>query len=322
MGTANIYKRSDGTWIAEETLTASNDESDYFGWNVAINGNTALVGAMRGMTAYVFTQSSDRWSEQTKLTANNGADKIGLIESVAIEGNTIVLGAEYDNAAYVFARDGEQWTQQAKFTPNNTAIGNGFGTSVALSGKTVIVGAPFDNAGTDAFYGSTYVFNRSGDNSDATAATADTIAQSKSNLSGTQSKQRQVEIYLIESNSNDPWGLSPLKRTVNDPAPLRPTLKALLAGPTFSEKEKGYGNIDFGVKLAKVGIKNGIVRVDLFMAPGAAFAGDMAPFMLEDAVIRTAKQFPQVKKVIVCLDGVENFGSESGDNSPRKCPKL
>jgi hypothetical protein len=55
------------------------------------------------------------------------------------------------------------------------------------------------------------------------------------------------------------------------------------------------------------------------MPPGAAFSGDNSPFIFRDAVELTAKQFPGVKKVLVCLDGVEDFWSES-EEPAKKCP--
>lgn len=102
---------------------------------------------------------------------------------------------------------------------------------------------------------------------------------------------------------------------------MRSTLTALLAGPTAAEERQGYSDISYGIKLVKVAIKGDTVRADFTMPPGAAFPGENAPFLFGDAVEFTAKQFPGVTKVIVCLDGILDFGSESGE-PPRKCPRL
>jgi FG-GAP repeat len=168
----------DPTLAQEAKLTASDAAAgDLFGSNVAINGETAVVGARGDDTAagtnagsaYVFVRSGTSWSEQAKLTAGDAAaaDDFGI--SVAIDGDTIVVGADLDDdagsfsgSAYVFVRSGTSWSQQAKLTAGDAAAGDQFGFSVGISDETVVVGAVSDDtaAGTDA--GSAYVFVRSG----------------------------------------------------------------------------------------------------------------------------------------------------------------
>ncbi len=73
----------------EFKLTASDAAAfDYFGWSVALSGDTALVGANRADdagtssgSAYVFVRSGTSWTEQAKLTASDGAagDGFGII---------------------------------------------------------------------------------------------------------------------------------------------------------------------------------------------------------------------------------------------------
>lgn len=139
---------------------------------------------------------------------------------------------------------------------------------------------------------------------------------------------QSVKIYLTKEpkegepfDPNNPSNLHPVTRMVNRAAPMRPTLVALLAGPSAREKALGYIDISFGIKLTDVRIKDGTVRADFTMPPGAAFSGDTSPFIFQSAVEKTIQQFPGVKKVIVCLDGEIDIGSESGE-PPRKCPPL
>ncbi len=136
-------------------LKASNtDQFDYFGWSVAVSGDTAVVGA---------------YGEGSNATGVNGD-----------ESNNAVIGS---GAAYVFVRDGTTWTQQAYLKASNTGLnsnggnvtfgGDNFGWSVAVSGDTVVVGAAqeFSNAtgvngdeSNNAAIGSgaAYVFVRNG----------------------------------------------------------------------------------------------------------------------------------------------------------------
>ena len=151
--------------------------NDFFGFNVALFGDTAVIGAtkvddeIRGVNvgaAYVFTRSGQSWHQQAKLTADDGAAKDEFGGKVALSGDTAVIGAIFqddkgDNSgsAYVFTRSGTTWSQQVKLTAADGAEGDAFGQSIALSGDTVVIGAPHDDdKGNDA--GSVYVFTRSG----------------------------------------------------------------------------------------------------------------------------------------------------------------
>jgi hypothetical protein len=149
-------------------------DRDYFGYSVAIDSDTAIVGALGDDagestgSAYIFTRSVTGWTQQAKLTAADAAagDEFGL--SVALSGDTAIVGALGDDdagsqsgSAYVFTRSGTTWTQQAKLTAADAAAGDYFGISAALSGDTAIVGAHGDDDAGDSS-GSAYVFTRSG----------------------------------------------------------------------------------------------------------------------------------------------------------------
>lgn len=145
-----------------------------------------------------------------------------------------------------------------------------------------------------------------------------------------QQKTQQVKIYLRKSldkkypqdpyDQKNPFGLHPVTREVPARSPLRSALEALMVGPTAAEESVGVLSSTFGLKLLSVRVRNGTAYTRFTQPPGAAFPGDAAPFIFADAVERTAKQFSTVKKVFVCLDGVLNFGDESGER-PKRCPR-
>jgi hypothetical protein len=109
---------------------------DFFGYNVAIDGDTVVVGAFEddkgsesnSGSAYILTRDvagrlSAGWTQRAKLVVGDGAwgDNFGL--SVAIDGDTVVVGALGDNYArgsvYIFTRNiagslTAGWTQRAK----------------------------------------------------------------------------------------------------------------------------------------------------------------------------------------------------------------
>jgi len=151
-----------------------------FGYSVAIDGDTMVVGANLFDTtpttginigkAYVFVRTGANWTQQAALQAADGAAGDEFGSSVAISGDTIVVGSWRSNAptsnsgaAYVFVRNGTTWTQQRKLTASDGAADDEFGNSVTISGDTVAVGshsADQPNGGGHA--GAVYIYDRSG----------------------------------------------------------------------------------------------------------------------------------------------------------------
>ena len=175
-GSAYVFTRSGGTWSQQAKLTAADGAAtDYFGLSVALDGDTALIGAQHdddkggnSGSAYVFTRSGGTWSQQAKLTAADGATSDMFGSRVALDGNTALIGSYSDDdkgaesgSAYVFTRSGGTWSQQAKFTASDGAATDWFGYSVSLDGDTALIGSRNDDdKGADS--GSAYVFTRSG----------------------------------------------------------------------------------------------------------------------------------------------------------------
>jgi hypothetical protein len=153
----------------QKLLAGDVAEGDFFGFAVAVEGNTALVGAEfdddNGEDAgavYVFTRAGGVWTEQQKLTPKDGSagDFFGF--SVAMHGNIAVIGAWGDDdngsnsgSAYVFRRTAGEWTEQQKLTAGDGEAFDQFGQAVAVSGPAVAIGA----IGTDGD-GAVYVYRR------------------------------------------------------------------------------------------------------------------------------------------------------------------
>jgi hypothetical protein len=164
-------------------IAADSASSDFAGYSVAIDGDTAVVGAPRedhgafvdAGAAYVFVRSgppeNEVWTQQAKLTAGDGATSDQFGASVDIDGDTVVVGANLDDfsgkvdagSAYVFVRTGVTWTQQAKLIAGDGANGDAFGLPVAISGNTVIASAFQDDLPGKPDAGSSYIFVRTGD---------------------------------------------------------------------------------------------------------------------------------------------------------------
>jgi dUTPase len=118
-------------------------------------------------SAYVFVRSGTAWTQQTKLTASDGAVDDNFGYSVSISGDYVVIGAYGDDvsyaeqgSAYVFVRSGTTWTHQAKLTASDGVANDYFGFSVSISGDYILVGANSDDIGTNTEQGSAYIFQK------------------------------------------------------------------------------------------------------------------------------------------------------------------
>lgn len=179
-GAAYVFVRNGETWTQQAYLKASNTGgNDFFGTDVAISGDTLIVGAPledskdggvngdgndntanASGAAYVFVRNGSAWTQQAYLKASNTGANDFFGASVAISGDTVIVGSQGEDsnetgvdgigndnsavdsgAAYVFTRIGTTWSQQAYLKASNTGGGDGFGISVDVSGDTVVIGA-------------------------------------------------------------------------------------------------------------------------------------------------------------------------------------
>lgn len=113
-GAAYVFTRSEGNWIEQATLLASDAESlQRMGNAVALVGGTALVGASQSSdngAAYLYTVEDQSWVQHHKLTAPDGAENSRFGHAVALSGDTALVsdfnadvdGNSKQGAAYVF----------------------------------------------------------------------------------------------------------------------------------------------------------------------------------------------------------------------------
>ena len=187
VGVAYVFVQNGITWTQQAELIASDGGADdQFGFSVAVNGGTVVIGApghtvnsnQEQGAAYVFVQSGTTWSQQAELTSADGAAGDDFGYRVAISGSAAVAGAPYhtvgsnatQGAAYAFVQSGTTWTQQAELTASDGVATDVFGSSVAMDGSTLIVGAPATTTCNvvhctpppSPYNGSAYVFVQSG----------------------------------------------------------------------------------------------------------------------------------------------------------------
>ncbi len=174
-GSVYVFTYNGFDWEEETELFAENlAHKDQFGYSVAIEGDTILVGAPRhddgeadSGAAYVFRRNAGTWLQEDKFTGSGLFEKAYFGTSVALSGNTAVVGAyrndlfaadnsvvEDTGSAYVFRFDGSIWPEEEKLIPADAVGGEEFGWAVAISGDTVVVGAHKDGD----LSGSVYVY--------------------------------------------------------------------------------------------------------------------------------------------------------------------
>ena len=139
---------------------------EQFGWSVAIDGDTIIVGAVDDVLAIegkvvVFERDTpgsltSTWSQVAELRPNptQQSDRFGY--SLSISGDTLVASTREkdDNVAgkvFVFVRDPDAgWVQSAKLEDpllsgplmDPAAMNTAYGSSVSISGNTVAISAP------------------------------------------------------------------------------------------------------------------------------------------------------------------------------------
>jgi hypothetical protein len=112
-GAVYVFTRTGGAWTQQAYVKASNTNAvDFFGWSVALDGDSLAVGAIQEDSA-----------------------------ATGVGGNQTNNSATDSGAVYLFTRTGGVWSQQAYVKASNTEAGDQFGTSVALAGDTLAVGA-------------------------------------------------------------------------------------------------------------------------------------------------------------------------------------
>lgn len=182
-GSAYVYERQiGGSWSAAAKLVAADATADdQFGYSVAVELGTIVVGARNADGAYANTggayiferQLAGTWSQAAKMTAADGWPSDLFGSSVAVRGGTIVVGAPDDDlgalsnsgSAYVFERQSNtSWLQTTRLAATDAGSTDYFGTAVAVDANTIVVGAWGADI-TANNQGSAYVFERQADGS-------------------------------------------------------------------------------------------------------------------------------------------------------------
>ncbi len=136
------------------------DSDDRFGTSVAVDGDLALVSAVRdddlGLNSgavYLYRWNETEWLLQQKLTAPDGQTGDEFGGSVAIRGAFLMIGARGDDdrgsqagAVYVFGQSPDgAWEFEQKLYAPDAAAADEFGAALSFDGVSLVVGARLDD---------------------------------------------------------------------------------------------------------------------------------------------------------------------------------
>jgi hypothetical protein len=164
-GSAYVFVREDDVWTQQAKLVTSGGQAyDLCGYTVAVYGDAALVGAIRGNgctedsgAVYAFRRTGGAWSQHGQLVVDDLQEDDDFGRSLALEDNAAIVGAPRQNnwtgAAYLFEYDGSAWQNQAKLVASDAAEHATFGWDVAINGDVALVGAKGVNFEAGAVYG-------------------------------------------------------------------------------------------------------------------------------------------------------------------------
>ncbi|MBK7395263.1 MAG: hypothetical protein IPJ34_02900 [Myxococcales bacterium] len=164
-GAAYVFSPAAGTVYTQQAKLTPPSATEYFGWDVATDGDLAAVGCISDK-AYSYRRTGTSWSYDATLVGSDTLSGDAFGQRLALAGSTLLVGApgklvgtDPSGQAYVFVAGGTGFTEQAKLFTAPPVAGQA-GTAVALSadGNTAFVGAPAAAGGQ----GRVFAFKRTG----------------------------------------------------------------------------------------------------------------------------------------------------------------
>jgi len=179
-GRALVFDYANGTWTQVATLAPSDLGSNAgFGYSVAINASTILVGAPSfafgtsgggGGAVYAFQKNgSGVWTQVQEFTSSNDLSTDDFGASLAVSGTTAIIaaprlgtGLTTDGSVYVFDVVGGSWTQQQEIYPGGLGTFDSTAMKLAMRSDTALIGAPSSTINLHPGEGIVYVLKDSG----------------------------------------------------------------------------------------------------------------------------------------------------------------
>lgn len=155
-GRVYVYEKN-GSWsfnaeVLPDDIVATNSQ---FGWSVAIDVDSALVGSKNWAPAsagavFAFDRNQgglDNWGEVERLVPSDAGTDVSYGQTVALQGNTAVAsrtredGGGQEGVVFIFERVAGSWVNPEAVRTTFSEDEDNFGKSLAINGDVLIVGA-------------------------------------------------------------------------------------------------------------------------------------------------------------------------------------
>jgi hypothetical protein len=178
-GEVYVFANSGGTWSEAQILTPDDSaDGDQFGFSLALDGSTALIGTpaaniganLHQGAAYAFDGSSGPWTQSAKIVADDGIQYDQFGQSVALQGGNALIGQWSHNddlsgtqpppkpgTVYLFSAGRGEWNLSNEFHAGDASNGDSYGWDVGVDGTTLLVGSQA-TVGTSQFQGTAYFY--------------------------------------------------------------------------------------------------------------------------------------------------------------------
>jgi hypothetical protein len=178
-GAVYVFTKSGSSWIQTQKLTASSGHGDdYFGWSLAVDGSTLVIGAIGVDTApwldhggaYIFEWSGQQWQEKHFFVSKGYLEPQRFGHSVAVRSDKLLIGGPDElftpGFVHIFSYVNSTPLQHVKatskdgwFVPGVPSYQSGLGWSLSLDGSRVAAGALGATGLSAQTAGAVYVFD-------------------------------------------------------------------------------------------------------------------------------------------------------------------
>jgi hypothetical protein len=162
-GSVVVYRKAGSQWTATQELFADTpnefEPNDSFGYSVALDGSTLVVGtpytdvdAQSTGSAWVFERGDAGFALVARLAAGDASYRDLFGASVSVSGTMVAVGAPGVDgaggtapdigAAYIFEKTPKGWVEAAKLLGDEPRPLARVGSSLALAAPRLLVGAP------------------------------------------------------------------------------------------------------------------------------------------------------------------------------------
>ncbi len=180
-GKVCTFQRNGVSWWQSTTVVNPTGQQDQFGRQVAISGNTLVVGAPYygsgdAGRVYVYTRASSgsAWYLQQELPSPTNPTVKWFGGSLDVDGDRIAVACMQDWDAqdlpiscfpyvYVYEKNGATWNPAGRLEPSDWDATDGFGGALSVRGDKIVAGAPWeDRTIGDDDTGAAYLFEWNG----------------------------------------------------------------------------------------------------------------------------------------------------------------